>query len=69
MRNMFYEVDAPVLDLSSFVLNDNVSLDAMFLYTSSKTGYAKDAVTAAKFNNKDVTNIGSGGSLTFIVKQ
>ena len=69
MRNMFYEVDAPVLDLSSFVLNDNVSLDAMFLYTSSKTGYSKDAVTAAKFNNKDVTNIGSGGSLTFIVKQ
>lgn len=69
MRNMFYEVDAPILDLSSFVLNDNVSLNAMFLYTSSKTAYAKDEATAAKFNNKDVTNIGSGGSsLTFVVK-
>ena len=66
MVYMFRNSEIPVLDLSNFTLNDNVEMNGMFFNASSKTGYAKDETTASKFNNKDVTNI---GSLKFVVKQ
>ena len=67
MDYMFYRCSASVLDLSSFTLNDSVQLTSMFTNAKTTTGYAKDAATAAKFNDKSVTSINSD-LLTFVVK-
>lgn len=66
MSSLFGGCSADILDLSSFTLKDGVNLNDMFLYSSATAGYAKDANTAAKFNDKSVTGIPD--ELTFTVK-
>lgn len=66
MSSLFGGCSADILDLSSFTLKDGINLTDMFLYSSATTGYAKDADTAAKFNDKNVT--GKPDELTFTVK-
>ena len=66
MSYMFFYGDFNILDLSSFVLTDNVELTRMFEETKTTVGYAKDSKTASKFNDSSVTSIPS--TLTFTVK-
>ena len=66
MRSMFSSSKAPTLDLSSFEISSVTDMAMMFRYSEATTGYAKDAQTAAKFNDSSVTNI--PGTLKFTVK-
>ena len=66
MRSMFSISKAPTLDLSSFEISSVTDMAMMFRYSEATTGYAKDAQTAAKFNDSSVTNI--PGTLKFTVK-
>ena len=66
MRSMFSSSKAPTLDLSSFEISSVTDMAMMFRYSEATTGYAKDAQTAAKFNDSSITNI--PGTLKFTVK-
>ncbi len=66
MRNMFANSKVTTLDLSSFEISSVTDMAMMFRYSEATTGYAKDAQTAAKFNDSSVTNI--PGTLKFTVK-
>lgn len=66
MNSMFRYSKATTLDLSSFSIGNSTNLNFMFYTASATTGYVKDADTAAKFNDKNVT--GKPDELTFTVK-
>ena len=66
MSLMFSNSKATMLDLSSFDTSNVTIMSSMFYYSEATTGYAKDADTAAKFNDSSVTNIPD--TLKFTVK-
>ena len=69
MGCMFGGSKVTTLDLSSFdtsSIDDNYFMMSMFKDSAATTGYAKDAQTAAKFNDSSVTNIPD--TLRFAVK-
>ena len=66
MSGMFEYCEATTLDLSSFDVSKLTRMSEMFEYCEATTGYAKDAQTAAKFNDSSVTNIPD--TLKFTVK-
>ena len=63
---MFSDSTITTLDLSSFDTSKVRDMRWMFEYCKATTGYAKDADTAAKFNDSSVTNIPD--TLKFTVK-
>ena len=54
------------LDLSDFNTSNVTNMSGMFELSTATTGYAKDADTAAKFNDSSVTKIPD--TLKFTVK-
>ena len=66
MSNMFEGSKVTTLDLSSFDISSVTNMSNMFDNSAATTGYAKDADTAAKFNDSSVTNIPD--TLKFTVK-
>ena len=66
MRGMFTYSEVMMLDLSSFNTSKVTRMSDMFERCEATTGYAKDAQTAAKFNNSAVTGIPD--TLKFTVK-
>ena len=66
MRHMFANSQATALDLNSFDTSKVKYANEMFKNAKATTGYAKDAQTAAKFNDSSVTNIPN--TLKFTVK-
>ena len=66
MSRMFVASRVETLDLSNFDISSVTSMSDMFYGSDATTGYAKDADTAAKFNDSSVTNI--PGTLKFTVK-
>ena len=66
MHSMFSRSEATTLDLSSFDTSNVTNMSKMFDGSKATTGYAKDADTAAKFNDSSVTNIPD--TLKFTVK-
>ena len=69
MMHMFAGSKVTILDLSSFdisSIDDNYFMMSMFKDSAATAGYAKDAQTAAKFNDSSVTNIPD--TLKFAVK-
>ena len=66
MSRMFVASQVEALDLSSFDISSVKNMSNMFDNSAATTGYAKDADTAAKFNDSSVTNIPD--TLKFIVK-
>ena len=66
MYSMFSRSEATTLDLSSFDTSNVTNMSKMFDDSKATTGYAKDADTAAKFNDSSVTNIPD--TLKFTVK-
>ena len=66
MSNMFEGSKATTLDLSSFDISKVTDMSNMFDNSAATTGYAKDAQTAAKFNDSSVTKIPD--TLKFTVK-
>ena len=63
---MFSDSTITTLDLSSFDTSKVMDMRWMFERCKATTGYAKDAQTAAKFNDSSVTNIPD--TLKFTVK-
>ena len=66
MESMFEGSKVNSLDLSNFDISNVTNMKYMFSRTSATIGYAKDQVTANKFNDSSVTNIPS--TLKFTVK-
>ena len=66
MGGMFQYSNATALDLSSFDTSKVRDMSVMFFGCAATIGYAKDAQTAAKFNDSSVTNIPD--TLKFTVK-
>ena len=66
MSRMFVASQVEALDLSNFDISSVTNMSNMFDNSAATTGYAKDADTAAKFNDSSVTNIPD--TLKFIVK-
>ena len=66
MESMFEGSKVNNLDLSNFDISNVTNMKYMFSRTSATIGYAKDQVTANKFNDSSVTNIPS--ALKFTVK-
>ena len=66
MSWMFAYSKATMLDLSSFNTSNVTDMEGMLKGSTATTGYAKDADTAAKFNDSSVTNIPD--TLKFTVK-
>ena len=66
MSWMFGFSEVTMLDLSSFDTSKVTNMSYMFGSSKATTGYAKDAQTAAKFNDSSVTNIPD--TLKFTVK-
>ena len=66
MGSMFSRSEATTLDLSSFDTSKVTYMSYMFADSKATTGYAKDAQTAAKFNDSSVTNMPD--TLKFTVK-
>ncbi len=66
MSRMFVASRVETLDLSNFDISSVTSMSNMFGDSEATTGYAKDADTAAKFNDSSVTNIPD--TLKFTVK-
>ena len=66
MMYMFWGSTTTNLDLASFDTSKVTNMNNMFAYSKATTGYAKDAQTAAKFNDSSVTNIPD--TLKFTVK-
>ena len=66
MSRMFVTSRVEALDLSSFDTSNVTNMSKMFDGSKATTGYAKDADTAAKFNDSSVTNIPD--TLKFTVK-
>ena len=67
MASMFQETKVTTLDLSGFDISKGENIKNMFAWSSATTGYAKDQVTADKFNDYSVTLISN--KLKFVVKQ
>ena len=66
MESMFEGSKVNNLDLSNFDISNVTNMKYMFSRTSATIGYAKDQVTANKFNDSSVTYIPS--TLKFTVK-
>ncbi len=66
MESMFEGSKVNSLDLSNFDISNVTNMKYMFSRTSATIGYAKDQVTANKFNDSSVTYIPS--TLKFTVK-
>ena len=66
MSRMFVASRVETLDLSSFDISKVTDMSNMFGDSAATTGYAKDAQTAAKFNDSSVTKIPD--TLKFTVK-
>ena len=66
MSRMFVASRVETLDLSNFDISSVTSMSDMFYGSDATTGYAKDADTAAKFNDSSVTKIPD--TLKFTVK-
>ena len=66
MSRMFVASQVEALDLSNFDISSVTNMSNMFDNIAATTGYAKDADTAAKFNDSSVTNIPD--TLKFTVK-
>ena len=66
MSRMFVASQVEALDLSSFDISSVTNMSNMFGDSEATTGYAKDADTAAKFNDSSITNIPD--TLKFTVK-
>ena len=66
MSEMFAGIAVTTLDLSSFDISKVTNMSYMFGSSEATTGYAKDAQTAAKFNDSSVTKIPD--TLKFTVK-
>ena len=66
MLGMFWGSNINNLDLSSFDISKVTDMRDIFRKSTATTGYAKDAQTAAKFNDSSVTNIPD--TLKFTVK-
>ena len=66
MSGMFNKSNVTTLDLSSFDTSKVTNMSDMFSASKATAGYAKDAQTAAKFNDSSVTNIPD--TLKFTVK-
>ena len=66
MNSMFYGNKSSTLDLSSFILKEDVDLTSMFGIAKARIGYAKDEKSINKFNDNTITSISS--TLKFVVK-
>lgn len=66
MSNMYSDSKARSIDLSNFNIDNVTNMNIMFSAAKATTVYAKDLVTADKFNESSVTGIPS--TLKFAVK-
>ena len=66
MSYMFCNSEVTMLDLSNFNTSNVTNMSYMFYNSKATAGYAKDAQTAAKFNDSSVTKIPN--TLKFTVK-
>ena len=66
MSRMFNSTKTSLLDLSSFDVSNVKDFKYMFSNATAKVGYAKDQLSADKFNDSSVTNIPT--TLKFTVK-